>query len=79
MLPARAAQEGQTDQFAQVTLPHRRGVAFLAGGSGRWQLTVAHQDGGGRVDLRVDCVDGMGCHVWVVSPVVGSLLLNDQL
>jgi len=79
MLPARPAQEGQTDQLAQVTLAHRRGVAFLAGDSSRWQLTVADQDGGGRVDLRVDCIDGVGCHVWVVSPVDGSLLLTDQL
>lgn len=30
---------------------YRRGVAFLAAGSGRWQLAVSHQDGAGRVDL----------------------------
>jgi len=77
MLPARPTQEGQTDQLAQVTLAHRRGVAFLAAGSGRWQLAVSHQDGAGRVDLRMDCIDG--CHVWVVSPVVADLLLTDQL
>jgi len=77
LLPAGPTQERQTDQLAQVTLAHRRGVAFLATRT-RWQLTVPHQDGGGRVDLGVDCIDGVGRHVWVVSPIVGRLLA-DQL
>jgi len=79
LVPGRPNHERQTDQLAQVTLANRCGVAFLARSS-RWgQLSVPHQDGGGGVDLRVDCIDGVGSHVWKVSPIVGNLLLAKQL
>lgn len=71
LVPGRPNHERQTDQ--------RCGVAFLARSS-RWgQLSVPHQDGGGGVDLRVDCIDGVGSHVWKVSPIVGNFLLAKQL
>ena len=27
------------------------------------------------INLRVNCIDGVGSHVWIVSPIVGRLLV----